>query len=275
LRPTPIIEAEQEAISRIFLDLGSSRSGEAWAEFLETYAPLLFRVARLCETDEDDAADCFLFICEQLSQRRCRRLRQFRPEGPARFSTWLRVVARRLWLDWRRRQFGRPRLFRSISRLPDLDRQVFRCAREKGLSAEETFRRLLTAFPALTVEQVKDTLERIEQSLTPRQWRLLDARPPVVESLEEERIADPAPDPEALAERRQQREAVLRVVARLPAEDRLVVRLRFEQELTLAQMARILGLRDAQSADRRIRVILDRLRRQLDVAHGKTRAASV
>jgi len=66
---------------------------EAWARFLEVYSPLLFDVARRFERHDDAVADCYLYICEQLSANRFGRLLRFRPDGPARFSTWLRAVA--------------------------------------------------------------------------------------------------------------------------------------------------------------------------------------
>jgi DNA-directed RNA polymerase specialized sigma24 family protein len=64
---------------------------------------------------------------------------------------------------------------------------------------------------------------------------------------------------------------VARALARLPSADRFMLRLRFEQDLTLDQVARLSGLPDAQTADRRLRKILDVLRQKI----GKTKAASV
>jgi len=43
-----------------------------------------------------------------------------------------------------------------------------------------------------------------------------------------------------------------------------MVRLRLEQDLTLAELARVCGLRDAQHADRRLRGIYRALRQQLE-----------
>jgi len=42
-----------------------------------------------------------------------------------------------------------------------------------------------------------------------------------------------------------------------------LVRLRYEQGLTLGKVAELTGLKDAQTADRRIRSILDTLREEL------------
>jgi DNA-directed RNA polymerase specialized sigma subunit len=49
-------------------------------------------------------------------------------------------------------------------------------------------------------------------------------------------------------------------VADLSDQDRLLIRLRFEEGLTLEQAARLLGLGNAQRADRQIKEILLKLR---------------
>jgi hypothetical protein len=54
------------------------------------------------------------------------------------------------------------------------------------------------------------------------------------------------------------------VIAGLDPDDRLMLALRFEEGLTLAAVARIAGLRDAQQADRRVRQVLARLRTALE-----------
>jgi len=66
--------------AHILQQLRSSQAQEAWAEFLQAYAPLVLQVVRLFERDADSVADCFLFVCEQLSRRRSR-ARQTTPSG--------------------------------------------------------------------------------------------------------------------------------------------------------------------------------------------------
>jgi len=64
---------------------------------------MLFAVVRRFERDEDAIADCYLFVCEQLSAKGFRRVLRFDPGGRARFTTWLCAVTRNLCLDWHRR----------------------------------------------------------------------------------------------------------------------------------------------------------------------------
>ena len=149
------------------------------------------------------------------------------------------------------------------------------------MSLDEALLVLSPRFPSLTGQELANSFERIRSSLTPRQLWFLGTRRPQFEALETVEISedasllgklrDPAPDPEALAARRQEHTALAGALARLSHPERLLVRLRFEQEMTLAQVAQLTGLADAQTADRRLRKILDDLRKQL----GKTPSASV
>jgi RNA polymerase sigma factor (sigma-70 family) len=103
---------DQQAVG-LLRQLGSRDPRDGWTQFLDRYSPLLFDVVRRFEREDDAVTDCYLFICEELSASGFKRLLRFRPDGPARFSTWLCAVARNLCLDWHRREFGRDRVFES------------------------------------------------------------------------------------------------------------------------------------------------------------------
>ena len=270
-------------LASVLEGLSSGSPQSAWSEFLESYSPLVLQVVRLFETADDPVADCFVFVCEQLRQNGYRRLRRFRPDGPATFATWLRAVVRNLCLDWRRSEMGRHRVFQSVARLPAVDQEIFRLHYEQGRSSDDTFALAVARFPELTASQFSESLERIRDSLSPRQLWLLSTRSLRFERLEpepdgvtpaEERLRDTAPDPEALATNRQQQDALARSLKRLPSYERLLVRLRYEEDLTLDQVARLTGLKDAQTADRRIREVLLRVRKDME-GSGKSPAMSV
>jgi RNA polymerase sigma factor (sigma-70 family) len=274
-------EAERRKIDAILEQLTSREPQQAWRDFLENYSSVILQVIRLFESDADHVADCFLFVCEQLSRNQCGRLRKFRPGGPATFATWLRAVVRHSCVDWHRQQFGRERVFQSIAQLSALDQGVFRLVFERGMPLDQAFSTLGTQFPALTERRLSESVARVRECLTPRQMWLLSARNTRLEAFETaagqdsdttlDRFPDPAPNPEALAESAQRRAALVSALARLSKPERLLIRLRFEEELTLDQIARLTGLRDPQAVDRRIRQILDGMRKRL----GKTPATSV
>jgi len=261
---------DDSRIDDLLAQLRSHDAQLAWTVFLERYSPVLLKVVRLFERDEDAVGDCYLFVCEQLSRHRFRRLLRFRCDGPARFTTWLCAVTRNLCLDWRRREVGRHRVFAPVGRLSALDQQIFRCLFVEHVPVEEAFLRLKPAFPQLTVDQVSDAAVRIERALSPRQRWLLVARrgraamsDSAAVGQDGEMAWDPPsemPTPEAWVAFQEERDALSAAISRLPPRDRLLVRLRFQHDLTFAEIARLLQLQNAQAADRRVREAVDKLR---------------
>jgi len=197
---------------------------EAWAEFLHGYAPLILQVVSVCERDAENRQECFVYACEHLCRNRFHRLRQFQPDGPATFATWLRAVVRNLCIDWQRRQLGQ--------------RVLLRTAEPFSASAGE---------PPARGGGVDD-------------------------------LTDPFPDPEMLAVEWQQILALGSALSCLTPQQRLAVRLRFQQELTLLEIARVMNLKNSQAADRLLRDTLLQLRRIMNNRHnflGKSKPASV
>jgi RNA polymerase sigma factor (sigma-70 family) len=81
----------------------------AWGEFVRVYSPILVHTARKVIHGRDAAMDAYAFVLEGLRDKQCARLRGYRDDGRARFTTWLVVVARRLCVDWQRARYGRIR----------------------------------------------------------------------------------------------------------------------------------------------------------------------
>jgi RNA polymerase sigma factor (sigma-70 family) len=243
---------------------------------------------QLFEREPDHRADCFLFVSEQLSQQQYRRLRRFKPEGKARFETWLRVVVRNLCLDWHRKEFGRQRVFKAIASLPALDQDVFRSVYAQGISKEDCLLHLQARHPGLQGAQIEESLERMQHTLTPRQLWLLSTRSLRMESFEDERgedqeaprqgTPDPGLDPETSFALKEQSAALERALANLSKAELLMIRMRYDEGLKLVEIAGLLGLKDAQTADRRIREVLKKLRDELapfSGGRGKNDASSV
>jgi RNA polymerase sigma factor (sigma-70 family) len=130
-------------------------------------------------------------------------------------------------------------------------------------------------FPALSLERLAEGVERVRKALAPRQLWLLSTRKGAFLSFEESPSSsggkpfpspsDPRPDPETLAASNERRSTLARALSRLPKLDRLLLRLRFDQDLTLEQIARLTGMESAQSVDRRIRRVLEELRQRMNV----------
>jgi RNA polymerase sigma factor (sigma-70 family) len=273
---------ENFQVARILEQLGTKECEQAWAEFLEEFSPLILQTVRHFEREPDPAADCFLFVCERLCEKSFRRLRAFKPGGAAQFTTWLRVVARNLCLDWRRQEFGRHRIFQSVARLGKLDQEIFRCVFEQGLTQDDCLNFLLPHYPQLTMAELEAGVERVRSALTDRQLWLAGARRHTTVTLESDperepreppELADPTPNAESVLVMSEQREAMEQALSTLSKPERLLIKLRFDEELTLQEIASVVGLKDAQTVDRRLHDVIERLRNAMaepSGARGKT-----
>lgn len=254
---------------------GAARNAdEAWSAFLAEQAHLILQVVHLFERDPDEVQDCFVFVCERLRRGEMRRIGKFREAGPASFSTWLRAVVRRLCLDWKRHRDGRFRLPRAIARLPELDQAVFRCIHVRGMSGNETLHSLLALWPGLTRPALADARARVERALRgPSAWLLLihrprfqsiSASPPNADPAEAEPgLVDPGRDPETQAADRERVAALRRAIETLPARVRLLLRLRYEQELPIEEVARLTGLSGSAQVERQLRHAFEELRSRM------------
>jgi len=275
------------AIGVLLERLASDEPEQAWNEFLACYSSIVYQVVHSFVAGVDERGDCFLYACEQLAANRFKRLHRFAPDGRARFSTWLTAVVRNLCLDWHRHRFGRRRLFQSVAARPAIDQRIFGLVFQRGMSAEDVCRQLRAEGHPLSFVEVEERVETLRQCLTARQLWLLTSAQPVVESLDNgsaeatsavQELVDPSPDPEMLASLHEIQDAVSRALRQLNDGERLLIRLRFHEGLSLEQVARLVGLKDAQTTDRRIREIIERLRVRLGITlplRGKTKAASV
>lgn len=246
--------------------LSSAGRDAAWTEFLARYSPLITRVVRRHETDPSRSKDCFDFVCGALSDQGFHRLLGFRPDGPARFETWLMAVTSNLCVDWHRKVRGRARLPRCVSRLPELDRQVYLCIYEHGMSRAECVATLAPAFPELNDTVVAGINARLFALLPPQQRWWASARSVELEPIDDgvasadddRALQVPAsdPGPDELAAESQDRARLRDALSKLPVEQRLLLRLRFEQDLTLTEIARLTGQPDPFRTNRKIQAAL-------------------
>lgn len=258
-----------ETVNDLLERLSSGRVDAAWIEFVARFAPLIRHVIRTHGAEGDRADECFDHVCDALSNDGCRRLLRFRQDGPARFRSWLVVVVANLCVDWRRKERGRSRVPLSVSHLPELDQQVYRCIYLRRMSREQCTRDLAPRFPGLTDATVAAINARLFALLTPQQrWQLSIRNRPLqsiacsAEAGDDEpayRIATPDPGPDELAADLEAQCRLRDALSRLPPEQRLLLRLRYEQDLTLAEVARLTGQPDPFRANRHIQAALARL----------------
>jgi RNA polymerase sigma factor (sigma-70 family) len=263
----------EDAVGRLLDQLSSGRADLAWTDFLKLHSSLIMQVAREFAVGAEQANDCFLFACERLSDDGFRRLRSFRRHGPARFRTWLATVVANLCIDWRRKLHGRVRPIAAVTALPPLDQKVYRYIYLRGMTRAECQRALVREFPEVTLEQIADANARLFKRLSSRQrWQLShrfrgSVSLEVAMSPDDESALfqpeDSAPGPERLTEQWASQEAVNDALQRLAPRQRLLLRLRYQQDLTLEEVARLVGLPDPYRANREIQAAVAELARFL------------
>ena len=127
----------------------------------------------------------------------------------------------------------------------------------------------LSRFPGLTEAAVSEINARLFALLTPQQrWRLSVRTPtlmPIAGGADTDdedpawQMETPGPGPDQLAQEEQEQRQLRDALSQLPARERLLLRLRFEQGLTLAEVARLTAQRDPFRANRQIQAALGAL----------------
>jgi RNA polymerase sigma factor (sigma-70 family) len=224
------------------------------------------RVQQLCRrhrASADTVEELFGDLKVKLLENDYEVLRRFR--GDCKLTTYLSVVIDRFFFDWTSREWGAwrgPAGHEASAAAQEVERWVGR----DGFSRDEALRITAGRHPIGTgaVEwQLAGALPKPRTRLRPRLVGL-EAAP--------EHVPAPAPSPEealCATEARDELDGQLeRALAALAAQDRLLVKLRYGQGLSVARIARTLGLRQRELYSRVGRA-LARLRQSLQ-AEGVT-----
>jgi len=227
----------------------------AWDLFLDRYADFLLSCLRHLGFDHDEAMDRFVYVCEKLCEDDFRRFRSVRFLGSeGELIPWLRTVARNLSVSWAWSVDGRRRLFKSIAELPRRTQRVFELYFWQGLTPSRVYEELRAEEQEdMGFVTVLGELETIFAHLDDGQlWRLMSGllrgREAVAVGVEDPRTGiafePPANDdgPEAALLRKERREDLERRLGELTARDRLILQLRYEESLSLAEVAEIVGV---------------------------------
>jgi DNA-directed RNA polymerase specialized sigma24 family protein len=228
-----------------------STPAAGWRSFIDHYTPLILGLIRRAGVhDGDEVMEVYVLLCEQLSARGFERLRT---QSAARGSLggWLTVVVRHTIVDWVRSRKGRRRLFQSVQALPALERRVFELYywdERSPSEIAETIAAETGGEPDLA--RVFGALEAIHAVLTERHRADLCAMaarskaPAPIDDLDvADRTPDAAPDAEASLRVRELNDALEHALARLPAEDAAIVRLKYVEGLSTPDVERALGIR--------------------------------
>jgi RNA polymerase sigma factor (sigma-70 family) len=215
------------------------------------------RHALIGQDAEDFASDVRLFLLDKDRAA----LRAF--EGRSSIATYLvAVVAHRLQ-DWRNARWGKWRPSAEAKRLGPLAVKLETLLIRDGLSLDAAYETLRSR---AAIHETRADLEAIAARFPNRTGRTYTSD----DTLEDQPAPDPSPD-RWLEESRagdagsRASDALRAVLARLPAEDRLLLRMRFDNALKVSDIARAMGL-DQKALYRRFEHLLTELRDALEEA---------
>jgi len=181
--------------------------------------------------------------------------------------------------------FGRRQLFRFVASRSTLDQEIFEAAFQRCAKLHEIWNDLTQKGFDFSYRELQERVEELRNLMSFRQLWLLSASRVPIESLDLDEesssrteVIDPLPDPERMAILKETRTALARALRVVDPSDHLLLRLRYLEGLGLVEVARLVGLKDAQTADRRIREAIEHLREKIDkekVLLGKRKSASV
>jgi RNA polymerase sigma factor for flagellar operon FliA len=224
----------------------------------------------LCRRNGIRGADAEDFVSDvrlKLLQDDCAVLRKFR--GTSSTTTFLTVVISNLFRDHRIKQWGKWRPSAEARRHSETAVRLEMAIYRDRLTFEEACA-MLENNGRLDVS--RDELRKIMAKLPRRPARRVIEEVGDKDVPGDQQTDDSVLDEEREAHVREATDALRRAVARLDSEDRLVVRMRFFEGFTIAQVARELGV-EQKPLYARLKRILEVLAR--DLASEGVRAESI
>lgn len=226
-------------------------------DHLDLVEQILHWTSRRQRFSPEDAEELRSIVFLKLVQDDYAVLRKF--EGKSSMRTYLTTVIQRLALDYRNRKWGKWRPSAAARRLGDtallLEKLVARDCRPTAEAIEILLRNH-------RIETSRAELEGLSARLPVRRSRRDDVELPADLAAGEQ--ADTALwSKEKRSRLARARKRLGRLMQSLPSEDRLILKLRFEQRLPISKIAPRLGL-DQRPLYRRVRRCLDELRRDLE-----------
>jgi len=266
----------------ILKNLLTQGNRQAWEAFLALYSKIIFGVVSNFASDYDERMELFVFICEALTKNNFKKLRLFKSQGrkqKTKFATWLVLVAKNLCVDWYRKNNGRIRLIRAIDRLSQIDQRIFKLIYLDGNVYSHAFEVLHTDdHIQLKVSDFYRSISRIDKALTSKKYEKLAA------NLNRHRLKISVDDvekfhaqsqkmelpnkvgerPDVEFQRKESLRELLQAINKLPAQDKLIIRLWFEQGLTAKEISAVMKYEKSDFIYLKIKRVLASLKRKLE-----------
>lgn len=180
-------------------------------------------------------------------------------EGRSALKTYLTAVISRIYLDFQAQRFGKWRPSAQARRLGPLALRLERLLYRDGLTFEEACGVLQNDLSAIDGREALHALSLKLPLRTNHRCTSDDGHEPV----DPASALSPVEQAERQALARRTFQALRRALARLPARDRILMRLHFERGLSMADVARSLG-EEQKALYRRRDALLKQLRAELE-----------
>lgn len=210
--------------------------------------------------DESEAEEFASIVKLKLVENDYAIVRKF--EGRSHFATFMTIVVQRMLLDYRIHHWGKWHASAEAKRLGDLAVELEQLLHRDGRSIDDALPLLQARYSDVTREALDQLTRRLpDRRARRRMVDLSEAETVAIESDSE----DQALRTERERTCRRLSSAMREVIARLPENDRLLLQLRFECRLTVAQIARSMQI-EQKLLYRRIDKLMRDLRAELERA---------
>jgi RNA polymerase sigma factor for flagellar operon FliA len=230
---------------------------EANLDLIEKVIRFTARRKRMDESEREEFASV---VKLKLVENDYAVIRQYK--GRSKLGTYVNTVVERMFLDYRIHHWGKWHTSAEAKRLGKLAVDLEQLLNRDGRSLEEALPMLRHQHPETTRETLKRIAERLPQRRARR--RMVDLSE--AEGVPVEQATD---EPLMMAERQRASKklsSVLRdAIGRLPEKDRLLLQLRFDSGMTVAQISRSMRCEQKLLYRRMEKLLLD-LRAELERA---------
>ncbi len=227
----------------------------AWRQFCEKYSDFIYTILRRTGFDHDDTMDRFVYVFEKLTEDNFRRLKSIKNVGDSGDLTpWLRQVVKNLCINWAWSEDGRKRLLGFVAEMPPRQQRIFQLHFWQGKTPFAIYETLqLEHDKDVELGDVFDSLEEIFEKLSAKKlWRLFsnlsrNSRTLSISHEDEETglsiepVDDNAENPELNLQKLEDFAQVNVALESLSTREKLVVQFRYEELMTLSEIAKLLA----------------------------------
>lgn len=243
----------------------------AYVVLLERYTPVLLRMIRRFMRDPDEVMEVYTAICERFRANDFQALRRF--HSNSELTPWLSVVAANACRDRFRKNRASSTPRSVLKKLDERERLIFKYFYQERLPHEDISEIVSSKHGvACSPLEVVRAIEKINELLSvKKRWLLLSALNSNRPALSVDELAENGFElssrPEAHGDATQDRALMRRLneaLETLSGEDQLLVMLRYEQEMTAVQIAKVLHYDCHKYVYTRLRTITGQLRRHME-----------